>query len=199
MPLPDNCRRFPPSTQVTRLCWYFNASCLYRSGVGQSCQSTAAAVLPTCSYSYTRIRQSFNLKACNWPLEQSTRFAAPHPRLAMKKIIAKVKDHAHSSHHSTNDDDGHSEDNGLRASLYEDTSSQAPPRLGTTPIKGDNYEPPSQLHASPLVAAPASASTSAPAHLAASASSYQPQANPQLERQQPVNFSRLPVGRVDRL
>lgn len=107
----------------------------------------------------------------------------------MKKIIAKVKDHAHGPHHSANDHDGHSDDNALRASLYEDTSSQAPPRLGTTPIKGDNYEPPPQLGSAS--SAPASA------NVAASEPSHQPQAYPQVERQQPVNFSRLPVNRVD--
>ncbi len=115
----------------------------------------------------------------------------------MKKIIAKVKDLSHHSadahpdeqHHSTADADG------LRASLYTDTSSQAPPRLGTTPIKGDLHEP-----ASPMMAPSA---TTAPfqAHATPLAQSQQlaQSTPPQSERQPPVNFSRLPVTRLDRL
>lgn len=103
----------------------------------------------------------------------------------MKKILAKVKDHTPLSHHSSHASRSSQDDNGsdgLRASLYEDTTSQAPPTLGTTPIKGNVHDP-THPHPPP----PPLQSSSPPRPQPASV-------NP---LQQPVNFSRLPVNRAD--
>ncbi|KAI9752365.1 MAG: hypothetical protein M1815_000577 [Lichina confinis] len=86
----------------------------------------------------------------------------------------------------------------LKASLYEDTTSRSPPRVGSTPIRGTHEHPPAEFHG------PSARGSSLGPGVA---TTTQARATPELppgrgsrpdgQRETPTNFSRLPPNRLD--
>lgn len=131
----------------------------------------------------------------------------------MKKLL-----HRHKAQSPSRDEDNEGGD-ALKASLYEDATSQAPPRVGTRPLKGDLTQGPVGSEASPAANLAAAArpppGPSAAPMAAAAAVAPSPHAGPpphgpparpvrpdgqtstNQSREVPTNFSRLPPNRAD--
>lgn len=128
----------------------------------------------------------------------------------MKKVLSKLKEHASPAHHDH--DHEHHHDEGLKASLYDETVSKSPPRIGERPIKGNlNLDP---SHSRPVDAPSMSAGhqsqplktqdhnqtglaiPSGPQPIDQRHDGYQ---LPPKEQGMPTNFSRLSLGNSDGL
>ncbi|KAI9784861.1 MAG: hypothetical protein M1816_000706 [Peltula sp. TS41687] len=125
----------------------------------------------------------------------------------MKKVLNKLKEHAGTSHHDHRDreraHDG-DDDDGLKASRYDETVPKAPPTIGERPIKGDLHLDPSRTVDSPA----SRRQDNMPSDDAQTGLAMQPGGPPIEQRHDryqlppqdqgmPTNFSRLSIGKSD--
>lgn len=108
----------------------------------------------------------------------------------MKKLLHR-RHKSHSPPRGHDDDNDHGSNSALKASLYDDTTSRSPPRMGSTPLKGTQEAP---VAASSGMADPRS---TVPAAMSPQSVTGRASSRPDQPRDTPTNFSRLPPNRVD--